>query len=164
MAPRCHRVTRRAGCQKATMELSLQNLQTLSHLRYPTDTYQLTSSQREADGVSEREYDIAGIGGGEFALRLVPRQRAAPFYRRTRTYTHTYKPVKPHWETLENLSKLINTTGKLWETNISLPTEGKQVEIQICLEFVIILSSSPIKHNDGVVFEQILFILDQPKA
>jgi len=54
------------------------------------DTYQLTSSQGEADGVSEREYDVAGIGGGEFALRLVPHQRAAPFYRRTRTHTHTH--------------------------------------------------------------------------
>jgi hypothetical protein len=45
------------------MELSLKNLQLLSHLRYPTDTCQLTSSQGEADGVSEWEYDIAGIGG-----------------------------------------------------------------------------------------------------
>ncbi len=54
------------------------------------DTRQLTSSQGEADGVSEWEYDIAGVGGGEFALWLVPRQRAAPFYRRTRTHTHTH--------------------------------------------------------------------------
>ena len=51
------------------MELSLQNLQLLSHLHYPTDTRQLRSSQGEADEVSEREYDIAGVGGGEFALR-----------------------------------------------------------------------------------------------
>ncbi len=83
-------MTRRAGCQKATMELSLQNLQLLSHLQYPMDTYQLTSSQGEADGVSEWEYDIAGVGRGEFALRLVPRQRAAPFYRRLRSHTHTH--------------------------------------------------------------------------
>jgi hypothetical protein len=27
------------------------------------DTRQLTYSQGEADGVSEREYDVAGIGG-----------------------------------------------------------------------------------------------------
>jgi hypothetical protein len=54
---------RRAGCQKATTELSLQNLQLLSHLHYPMDTCQLTSPQGEADGVSEREYDVAGIGG-----------------------------------------------------------------------------------------------------
>ncbi len=53
MAPRCHRVTHRAGCQKATTEMSLQNLQSLSHLRYPMDTHQLTSSRGEADGVSD---------------------------------------------------------------------------------------------------------------
>jgi hypothetical protein len=51
------------GCQKATMELSLQNLQLLSHLHYPMDTHQLTSSQGEADGVSEQEYYVAGIRG-----------------------------------------------------------------------------------------------------
>jgi hypothetical protein len=72
------------------MELSLQNLQLLSHLHYPMDTHQLTSSQGEADGVSEQEYDVAGIGGSEFALRLVPHQRAAPFYRRSRSHTHTH--------------------------------------------------------------------------
>jgi hypothetical protein len=72
------------------MELSLQNLRLLSHLRYPTDTRQLTSPQGEADEVSEREYDVAGIGGGEFALRLVPRQRAASLYWRLRSHSHTY--------------------------------------------------------------------------
>ncbi len=41
MAPKCHRVTRWAGFQKAT--------QSLSHIRYPTDTRQLTSPQGEAD-------------------------------------------------------------------------------------------------------------------
>jgi hypothetical protein len=41
MAPKCHRVMRRAGFQKAT--------QSLSHIRYPTDTRQLTSPQGEAD-------------------------------------------------------------------------------------------------------------------
>jgi hypothetical protein len=46
------------------MELSLQNLQLLSHLQYPMDTRQLTSPQREADRVSEWEYDVAGVGGG----------------------------------------------------------------------------------------------------
>ncbi len=37
-----------------------------------------------------RGYDIAGVGGSEFALQLVPHQRAAPFYRRTRTHTHAH--------------------------------------------------------------------------
>jgi hypothetical protein len=88
MAPRCHRVTRQAGCQKATTELCLRNSQSPSHLRYPMDTHQLTSSQGEADGVSDGGMTLQALGG-EFALRLVPRQRAAPFYRRTRTHTHT---------------------------------------------------------------------------
>jgi hypothetical protein len=37
---------------------------------------------------------LQALGGGEFALRLVPRQRAAPFYRRTRTHTHSLFFVK----------------------------------------------------------------------
>ena len=40
-APRCHRVTHRAGHQQVT--------QMLSHIHYPTDTRQLTSPQGEAD-------------------------------------------------------------------------------------------------------------------
>ncbi len=64
MAPRCHRVMRRAGCQKATTELSLQNLQSLSHLHYPTDdTRQLTSSQGEADAVSDGGMTLQALGG-----------------------------------------------------------------------------------------------------
>ncbi len=86
-APRCHRVTRRAGCKKATTGLSLQNLQSLSHLCYPTDTRQLTSPQGEADGVSDGGMMLQALGGGEFALRLVSHQRVALFYRRTRTHT-----------------------------------------------------------------------------
>jgi hypothetical protein len=63
-APRCHRMTRRAGCQKVTTELSLQNSQSLSHLRYPTETRQLTSSQGEADGVSDGGMTLQALGGG----------------------------------------------------------------------------------------------------
>jgi hypothetical protein len=59
---------RRVGCQKATTELSLQNLQSLSHLHYPTDTRQLTSSQGEADGVSDRGMTLQVLGG---LIRLV---------------------------------------------------------------------------------------------
>ncbi len=36
-----------------------------------------------------RGYDVAGIGGGEFTLRLVPRQKVAPLYWRSDTHTHT---------------------------------------------------------------------------
>jgi hypothetical protein len=63
LAPRCHRVTRQAGCQKATTELSLKNLQLLSHLCYPTDTHQLTSPQGEADGVSDGGMTLQALGG-----------------------------------------------------------------------------------------------------
>jgi hypothetical protein len=35
-----------------------------------------------------RGYDVAGVGGGEFALRLVLRQRVAPLYWRSDTHTH----------------------------------------------------------------------------
>jgi hypothetical protein len=51
------------GCQKATTELSLQNSQWLSHLRYPTDTRQLTSPQGEADGVTDGGMTLQALGG-----------------------------------------------------------------------------------------------------
>ncbi len=34
-----------------------------------------------------RGYDVAGVGGGEFALQLVSRQRVAPLYWRSDTHT-----------------------------------------------------------------------------
>jgi hypothetical protein len=36
-----------------------------------------------------RGYDVAGVGGGEFTLRLVSHQRVAPPYWRSDTHTHT---------------------------------------------------------------------------
>jgi hypothetical protein len=63
-------VTRRAGCQKGTTELSLKNLQLLSHLCYPTDTRQLTSPQGEADGVSDRGMMLQTLGGGLICLAV----------------------------------------------------------------------------------------------
>jgi hypothetical protein len=45
------------------MELSLQNSQSLSHLRYSTDTRQLTSPQGEADGVSDGGRTLQALGG-----------------------------------------------------------------------------------------------------
>jgi hypothetical protein len=36
----------------------------LSHIRYPTDTCQLTSPRGEADVRSLEEYEVAGVGGG----------------------------------------------------------------------------------------------------
>ncbi len=40
-----------------------------------------------------RGYDVAGVGGGEFALRLVSRQRVAPLYWRSDTHTHTMEAL-----------------------------------------------------------------------
>jgi hypothetical protein len=37
-----------------------------------------------------RGYDLAGVGGGEFALRLASHQRVAPLYWRSDTHTHTH--------------------------------------------------------------------------
>jgi hypothetical protein len=42
-----------------------------------------------------RGYDVAGVGGGEFTLRLVSRQRVAPLYWRSDTHTHTR--TYTHW-------------------------------------------------------------------
>jgi hypothetical protein len=43
-----------------------------------------------------REYDIAGVGGGEFTLRLIPHQKVAPLYWRLDTHTHTYRNNKDY--------------------------------------------------------------------
>jgi hypothetical protein len=85
-APKCHRVTRRAGHQKVTMECLY--LQSLSYLRYPETSVSLHSPQGETDVWSPRGYDVAGAGGGEFPLRLVQRQGAAPLYWRSSSHTH----------------------------------------------------------------------------
>jgi hypothetical protein len=89
------------------------------------NTHQLTSSQGEADGVSEWEYDIAGVGGGEFALRLVPHQRAASFYWRTRTHSHTVMNNQdyticsgitwPHQFSLGNIPTMSGITDSIGE-------------------------------------------------
>jgi hypothetical protein len=39
-----------------------------------------------------RGYDVAGVGGGEFTLRLIPHQKVAPLYWRSDTHTH----MRPH--------------------------------------------------------------------
>ncbi len=65
----------------------------LSHIRYPTDTRQLTSPKGEADVRSLEGYDVAGVGRGEFSLRLASRQRVAPLYWRSDTHTHTHRKM-----------------------------------------------------------------------
>jgi hypothetical protein len=68
------------------------------------DTRQLTSPQGEADVRSLRGYDIAGIGGGEFNLQLVLRQRVAPLYWRSDTHTHTLTLTRPPFHPLNGRS------------------------------------------------------------
>jgi hypothetical protein len=64
------------------------NLQSLSYLRYPETPVSLHSPQGETGVRSPRGYDVAVVEGGEFALRLVPHQRAAPS---TGGQVHTHK-------------------------------------------------------------------------
>jgi hypothetical protein len=44
-----------------------------------------------------RGYDVAGVGGGEFALRLASRQKVAPLYWRSDTHTHTHTHAPPYF-------------------------------------------------------------------
>jgi hypothetical protein len=59
---------------------------------------------------------LQAVGGGEFALRLVPRQRAAPFYRGTRTHTHTYDSFNDFMRVIKsdvaNSPKMFISSGK----------------------------------------------------
>ncbi len=81
--------------QKATMELSIQNLQLLSQLRYPTDIRQLTSPQGEADGVSEGGMTSQGRRGeGDFLAVGTASQGSPPplEVEITHTHIHTWCP------------------------------------------------------------------------
>ncbi len=69
------------------------NSHSLSYLRYPETPVSLHSPQRETDVWCPRGYDVAGFGGGEFALQLVPCQRAAPLYWRSSSHTHTHTRI-----------------------------------------------------------------------
>ena len=55
-------------------------------------------------------YDIAGIGGGEFALWLVPRQRAAPLYWRSSSHTHV---MLYHLDLLSGVAMVLLIYGPL---------------------------------------------------
>jgi hypothetical protein len=58
------------------------------------------------------EYDVAGIGGGEFTLWLIPRQKVAPLYWRSDTHTH--------------MMPLVQLALMLGLTNARLATKEKQ--------------------------------------
>jgi hypothetical protein len=82
------------------------------------DTRQLTSPQGEADGVSDGGMTLQALGGGEFALRLVSRQRVALRNRWSRSHTHTHT----HIEDLKEANK-----PRLWN---SLPAAATEFYIQ----------------------------------
>ncbi len=91
-------MTRRAGCQKATTELSLQNSQSLSHLCYPMDTRQLTSPQGEADGVSDGGMMLQALGGVNLPCGWYRVRGQLPSTGgQEHTHTHTHTHILAQW-------------------------------------------------------------------
>jgi hypothetical protein len=90
-----------------------------------------------------RGYDVAGVGGGDFALRLILRQRAAPFYRWTRTHTHTqsgfnaekiekdnYPESKTVWRL--NLKRWVNTAKQsVWLTKSTSNNKRHNLSLKV---------------------------------
>ncbi len=81
-APKCHRVMRRTGFQQAT--------QLLSHIRYPTDTRQLTSPQGEADVQSLEGVWRCRRWGGWIHLAVDTASEGSPPLLEVHTHTHTH--------------------------------------------------------------------------
>ncbi len=68
-----------------------KNSQSLSHLRYPMDTRQLTSSQGEADGVSDGGMMLQALGGVNSPCSWCRIRGQLPSTRgREHTHTHMY--------------------------------------------------------------------------
>ncbi len=94
MAPKCHRVTRWAGFQQAT--------QSLSHVRYPTDTRQVTSPQGVADVQSLEGVWCRRHWGGWIHLAVDTASKGSPPLLEVR-HTHT------HTSTSYRIVRLINS-------------------------------------------------------
>ncbi len=110
MAPKCHRVTRRAGFQQAT--------QSLSHIRYPTDTRQLTSPQGEADVRSLEEVWCCRHWGGQIHLAVDTASKGSPPLLEVR-HTHTHTHIETHWDTLRHIETTwdkLRHIETLWDT------------------------------------------------
>ncbi len=105
-------MTCRVGCQKATTELSLRNSQSLSHLRYPTDTRQLTSPQGEADGVSDGGMTLQALGGVNSPCDWY-RVRGQPPSTGGQEHTHTHMQVEEQEKLLLHEKSLKSWPGKM---------------------------------------------------
>ncbi len=81
MAPKCHRVTHRAGFQQTT--------QSLSYIRYPKDTCQLTSPQGEPDVRSLEGVWHRRRWGGWIHLAVDTASKGSPPLLEVR-HTHTH--------------------------------------------------------------------------
>jgi hypothetical protein len=118
-------VTHRAGCQKATKELSLRNSQSLSHLRYPTDTRQLTSLQGEADGVSHGGMMLQALGGVNLPCGWYHVKGQLPSNGgREHTHTHTHTPYHNYYSRVFTVTLVLSrflVGGVQYSTCIPLP-------------------------------------------
>jgi hypothetical protein len=105
------------------MKLSLKKSQSLSHLRYPMDTHQLTSSQGEADGVFEREYEVASIGGVNLPCGWYRVKGSLPSTG-GRDHTHTHTPriliilIKKHHGSLKCTLDANSNSPLEWDQNL----------------------------------------------
>ncbi len=89
-APRCHRVTRQVGHQKATTEPSQQGLQLLSHLRLPNGHPSANISPGRGWCVeSSRDMALQALWGVDQPCGWNRVIRVAPHYRWSR-HTHTH--------------------------------------------------------------------------
>jgi hypothetical protein len=88
-APKCHRVTRRAGHQKVTMECLYKFAVTVLTVCYPETPVSLHSPQGETDMRSPRGYDVAGALGGVNSPCGWYRVRGQPPSTGGQVHTHT---------------------------------------------------------------------------
>jgi hypothetical protein len=111
-----------------------------------------------------REYDFAGVEGGEFILRLIPRQKVAPLYWRsdthTNTHTHTYtygikcKPTSvknPQANAiLERILAVLRNMLRTSELNMAKRVKPTEIDIflsdaawAVCSTYHTVLKASP---------------------
>jgi hypothetical protein len=78
-----------------------------------------------------RGYDVAGVGGGKFTLRLIPRQKVAPLYWRSDTHTHTHTHTHIHIISTPSLLQGLHTMSLLKSVPEGLkPQECKRTKLR----------------------------------